>query len=584
MDRLETSTQSTRPSRRVVPMAIDHQYSTPVLRQSDKLFLPARINYNTTPEFNPPDERTAHWVAEQGQPDLMDYQHGLSEPVDYRPLFDNFQRPSHDTPYDYNNTEHAKASTWNIAKQGTAMMGDVHQRTTNKVRPGEKTSRLRAGSKVLGGLAGAAYGATKGAAIGTALGGPVGTAVGGFAGGVTGFATGTYGGDVLGSGVSQMISGRGDYVIGPTKPKYNVLTNAADVPQFKTKGRTNVVTHREYIQDIFTGPTLTGTYTDFHTTDFTINPGLQHTFPWLYAVAKNYEEYIVHGMVFEFKSTSADALNSTNTNLGAVIMATQYNVNSLPFLTKQQMENYEFSMSAKPSQSQLHAIECSPKETPIEILYVRTGDLSLPYPQGSTIEDGRFYDLARFTIGTAGMQAANVLIGELWVTYHIELLKPKIPRGISSLSAHIQTSGATGTNPWGTQIIGQKGNLNAQLFGSRGLRWDCVPGGKYLIQWNVAGTAVVGTYQNITNSHCLNCKLLQYHTNGSAFDIEDQFNGANPTTTWNMTLLVQVIPLPTVSTNVNSNQIGLDIPAGAVMPINPLSDIWIMEMADSVDS
>jgi len=121
--------------------------------------------------------------------------------------------------------------------------------------------------------------------------------------------------------------------------------------------------------------------------------------------------------VYEFKSTSADALNSTNTALGAVIMSTEYDLAKSPFTTKMQMENYEFTSSCKPSCSMLHPIECDPAQTPIPTQYVRNSN--------STVYDKRLTDLGLFQIATYGMQAAAV-IGELWVTYEIELLKPRV--------------------------------------------------------------------------------------------------------------------------------------------------------------
>lgn len=54
---------------------------------------------------------------------------------------------------------------------------------------------------------------------------------------------------------------------------------------------------------------------------------------------------------------SADALNSVNTALGQVIMATDYNAANPPFGQKSEMENYEFGQSCKPSESQIHPIE-----------------------------------------------------------------------------------------------------------------------------------------------------------------------------------------------------------------------------------
>ena len=150
-----------------------------------------------------------------------------------------------------------------------------------------------------------------------------------------------------------------------------------------------------------------------------INPANSRTFPWLNQIAGNYEQYFIEGLVFEFRSTSADALNSTNTALGSVMMATQYDVADPVFRSKAEMLNYEYSNSLKPSDNCLHMVECEPSQSVLSGLYTLDGSA----PANT---DSRLYHLGRFSIATVGFQAANVNIGELHVTYQIRLLKPKL--------------------------------------------------------------------------------------------------------------------------------------------------------------
>lgn len=215
----------------------------------------------------------------------------------------------------------------------------------------------------------------------------------------------------------QSVFGSGDYHI---TPSFNIksnslLTSGNTPPQFVTGDRTTRVKHREYIGDV-TSSTI------FQIQNFYINPGLGSSFPWLCSVASNYECYRIKGMLFEYKSMSANALNSVNTALGTVIMATQYNAADANFISKQQMENYEYAQSCKPSESMLHYIECERGSMPLSELYIRTGVLG---PNQSN----QLYDIGEFFIGTQGMQQAGINIGELWVTYDIELLKPKLTNG-----------------------------------------------------------------------------------------------------------------------------------------------------------
>jgi hypothetical protein len=86
---------------------------------------------------------------------------------------------------------------------------------------------------------------------------------------------------------------------------------------------------------------------------------------------------------------------------------------------KQQMENYEFAQSSTPVHSLLHACECDPSQTANQGLFY----VNNPNDQDG---DARLYDLGRFTIATQGMQATGYNLGELWVSYKICLLKPKL--------------------------------------------------------------------------------------------------------------------------------------------------------------
>ena len=246
------------------------------------------------------------------------------------------------------------------------------------------------------------------------------------------------------------------------------VTNSKEVPQFSSTKMTNVVSHREYIGDVFTGGIQPDDKTAPYSSPFTIgnvqvagsgevlgnggfkiNVGVKDTFPWLYNLARNYEQYRVHGMVFEFKSLSADALNSTNTALGSVIMATEYNAANPIFESKQQMENYEFAQSCKPSVSMMHAIECAPNLTSVSELYVRAGPIPL-------YQDPRLYDLGTFQIATCGMQAAQINIGELWCTYLVELIKPKIPNLVATLPVPLLSGLIWNSRTTGPQICGPK--------------------------------------------------------------------------------------------------------------------------------
>jgi len=219
---------------------------------------------------------------------------------------------------------------------------------------------------------------------------------------------GSLAGSVFGS-----ITGMGDY-----KVHSNSLMSGGP-PVFLNAPPSVRFPGKEYIADIITSADgLT-----FKNNTFSINPGDATTFPWLSQIAQGFTQYRFHGLVFYFKSNSADAIGSTNTALGSVVMATDYNVLDRPFPNKTTMEVHEFCAAGKPSEDIIHPIECDPKRTTIENLYVRNND--------SGQSDRRFHDLGLFQIATVGQQAESV-VGELWVSYDIEFFKRSAPSTFGS--------------------------------------------------------------------------------------------------------------------------------------------------------
>lgn len=294
-------------------------------------------------------------------------------------------------------------------------------RTYRRRRPYYRPRRVyrrraprRSRASTMGSVAKKAFASEISGAVGRNLGMQLGSAIGGGIGSLAGPV-----GSAVGSGLGALggraasyflnsIMGHGDY-----KTTYNTLVSADAVPQFSSgKWREIAISHREFIQDVVSS----GTTGAFKIETFPINPAMPETFPWLAGVAQNFEEYQIHGMVFEFKSTTSNF--STTQNLGTVVMATQYNSLSPVFTNKQEMENYQFGVSTNPSCNLMHAVECETFLNPVHTLYVRSGPV--------TTGDLRLYDLGKFSIASVGLPAANTTIGELWVTYQIKMLVPKL--------------------------------------------------------------------------------------------------------------------------------------------------------------
>lgn len=215
----------------------------------------------------------------------------------------------------------------------------------------------------------------------------------------------------------NVISGMGDYDIGGVNHNSLISKMSPVVPAFDSNASSGSIRicHREYITDILSSTT-------FNNQTFPINVALTQTFPWLSRIGAQFEQYRINGMIFEFKSGSSDALNSTNTALGYVVGAVEYNALASPFTDKLSMENAIFASSTKPSLSMITAVECAPGQTSIPLLYTRLGYESL------TASDLRLYDLGTFNIATVGMQQEGVNLGELWVSYDVSLYKTRFQK------------------------------------------------------------------------------------------------------------------------------------------------------------
>jgi len=338
--------------------------------------------------------------------------------------------------------------------------------------------------------------------------GGVGGTVAGSAFGPAGAAAGFAVGSAIGKGIGY-ITGSGDYA----------LDNGRSVPSF-SKEETTVITHREYIADVISG---TGTPSVFTINKLAINPGDPNSFPWLSSIAISYEEYELLGLVYEFVSTSGDSVGSTTTSLGTVILATQYDPTKPAFDTKQGMENYFFSQSAKPSCNIMHAVELKKSQTPVKNLYVRTG------PNAG---DLRWTDFGNFYIATVGMQAPNVNLGELWVTYKVRLRKPRLPTTVSGGYIRSSTSfnlSATSAAPFGSGS-GFKGNMIITTAGNT-LTWQVNPSSVYLVmfKWQAATSVLVtgaGPF--------VNCALTSTFENATQPIV--QANTSSVATMWAVTL------------------------------------------------
>jgi hypothetical protein len=206
----------------------------------------------------------------------------------------------------------------------------------------------------------------------------------------------------------------------------------ATLPLFQGEQGTRFI-HKEFIGDIKSGPTLLSGSTSFDVATYDLNPSNAALFPWLSRIAHLYDQWIPNGLVFEFQSTSSE-FNGVGQSLGAVILSTDYDPYDLPPASKQIMENSQYAVSSRPCDSVRHGLECAVSSRPTPILYTSSQN-------GAPLTS---VDLGKFSIATKGMAAAEITLGELWVSYDITFLKKQIDPVVSgSLLPYYRADGIT---------------------------------------------------------------------------------------------------------------------------------------------
>lgn len=235
----------------------------------------------------------------------------------------------------------------------------------------------------------------------------------------------------------------------------------------------------EYVSEI-------NSSTDFNCVQYIVNPSRPELFPWLSGIANNFETYKFHELSFIYKGVATHLINSDLTQLGSVIMCIQYNAGNDNFVSKQQMLNYETSVNCRPHEKAEVCVDI--RELPLKKFYVD--------PTQSTFK--KLEDPCTFSIATTDMQAGDDFMGELYISYDIEFMVPKIYKGVTvnSLFAHYELSGVTSALPLGTSQTADASNTFAVSFdsGTTVIMPDNVIAGTFIILYDIVGD---GTGLNI---------------------------------------------------------------------------------------
>lgn len=285
----------------------------------------------------------------------------------------------------------------------------------------------------------------------TRLGGAL-RALGGLGGGAIGSLIGMpNAGSSLGSGLGASLSkwlGSGDYSVTTNSIVNRTLKGSSSIPSMHEDGQSVVIRHKEFVTEV------RGSQNFLVRASFDINPGRNETFPWLAAVAHRFQEYRIRGMVWHYVPSSGSAVSGTNAALGTVMLQTSYRSNDTAPTSKHEVLNEYWSSESVPNEAFCHPIECDPKENPFNVQYVRTDAV----PSG---DSKLLYDLGVTHLCVSGQQADNMVLGDLWCTYEIELKKPIIESNVTTGArcCDLMFTGAPVSASWFNGTMTRRGTL-----------------------------------------------------------------------------------------------------------------------------
>lgn len=174
-----------------------------------------------------------------------------------------------------------------------------------------------------------------------------------------------------------------------------------------SNGNTTRVSHREFISDI------TAASSGFATINFAVNPGNATAFPWLSAIAANYESYTFKRLAYRYVP-----LCPTSTQ-GRITMALDYDARDSIPTSKAVLSQYQGAVATPVWQQGVYLAQPS---NLVKFAKQR-------YVSGATIpanSDVKTYHVGQFILGTSNTPTASTQLGELWVEYDVEFQTPQI--------------------------------------------------------------------------------------------------------------------------------------------------------------
>jgi hypothetical protein len=316
-------------------------------------------------------------------------------------------------------------------------------------------------------------------------------------------------GNSLGAAISKWL-GSGDYSVGSNSVVKSSMKAAGSIPAMHTDNQTVVIRHKEYLGEIRSAQSYTVQ------NSYPLNPGMAVTFPWLANIANSFQEYKIKGLVFHYIPSSGYMASTTSPALGTVMLQTSYRSTDSAPASKVELLNEFWSNEVVPSETMVHPIECDPKENPFNVQYVRSG--AIP-----TTDTQLMYDLGVTHVAVSGCQVDDKVLGDLWITYEIELKKPLVSSNVTTLvdAAYLETT--TGTSSSSFFGVGtMRGTIPVVVSGTSNSTFTFPKGtvGTFAFRGTCDGTALVvagftPTYTNCVQAAPFGSSTLTFSTTSS---------------------------------------------------------------------
>jgi hypothetical protein len=206
------------------------------------------------------------------------------------------------------------------------------------------------------------------------------------------------------------------------------------------------VRHREYLMDI-------NGSVNYNVTTVPINPGLATTFGWLNVIAGQFESYKFRNLCFEYETQKSASTN------GTLMMTIDFDAADAAPASKLQLMNTHNAVRSSVWN------ECQYRADGPDLLkfgvqrYIRNSALAANL-------DIKTYDVGTLFIATQGC-ADTTAVGELYVTYDVELITPQVGQAQNTFgdSAYI-TGGAAAPSTYltGASVVGTSITVSGKTY------------------------------------------------------------------------------------------------------------------------